>query len=399
MNFDQDPADAAFREEVRAFIRENLPKDMSRRVLRGYHQHEEDLRKWTAALHTKGWSAPNWPEEYGGPGWSPRRHLIFEEETFLAGAPSLSTLGVSLVGPVIYTFGTEAQKKRYLPGILAGTELWGQGFSEPGSGSDLASLKTRAERKGDKYVINGHKIWTSEVHWAQNIFCLVRTNPNVKPQKGISFMLVPTDAPGVTISPIVDLGEAPRGQHSLNEVFFDTVEVPAENLVGEEGKGWTYGKFLLENERAFSAEVPRNRKNFERLKKIASLETRDGQPMIEDEAFATRMAQVQIDLDALEYLTLGALYETEKSKDKPVGSVLKIRGSELIQRTGELTMDALGDRAAGLYPEPMSDNDVVAEVDHAYGVSAEFFYRRAVTIYGGSNEIQRNIIARNILGL
>jgi acyl-CoA dehydrogenase len=397
MNFDQDPADASFRAEVRAFIQAHLPKDVSRRVLRGYHQHQEDMRAWTAALHTKGWSCPGWPKEYGGPGWSPVQRLIFDEEAFLAGAPALSTLGVSLVGPVIYTYGSPEQKKRYLPGILDGTEFWGQGFSEPGAGSDLASLTTRAVRKGDTYVINGHKIWTSEVQWAQFIFLLVRTNPNVKPQAGISFMLVPVDAPGITISPIVDIGE---GHHSLNEVFFDDVVVPADSLVGEEGKGWTYAKFLLDNERAFSAEVPRNRKNFQRLLKIANIEKRNGRPLIEDEAFALRVAQAQVDLDSLEYLTLGALYESEKAdKSKPVSSVMKIRGSELLQRTGELMMDALGDRAAAFYPEPETDADVVSALDHAYGVSSEFYYRRAVTIYGGSNEIQRNLIARKILGL
>jgi alkylation response protein AidB-like acyl-CoA dehydrogenase len=397
MDLAYDDADRHFREEVRAFIAETLPSDMARRVLRGYHQHQDDMRAWTAALQKKGWSAPNWPIEYGGTGWSPLHRLIFEEESFRAGAPALSTLGVSLVGPVIYTFGSDEQKARYLPGILSGKEFWGQGFSEPGSGSDLASLRTRATRDGDSYVINGHKTWSSEAHWAQHIFLLARTNPDVRKQAGISFFLVSANAPGLTITPIVDIGQ---GHHSLNEMFFDHVRIPAANLVGQEGMGWSYAKFLLQNERAFSAEVPRNRKNLERLKKIAATEKRRGRPLIEDEVFAMRIAELQIDLDTLEYLTLGALYQTETdATTRPVSSVLKIRGTELIQRIGELTMEALGNRAAMLYPEPDTDDDVLQELDHAYGVSSEFFYRRAVTIYGGSNEIQRNIISKSILGL
>jgi alkylation response protein AidB-like acyl-CoA dehydrogenase len=397
MDLAYDESDRHFREEVRAFIAESLPSDMARRVLRGYHQHQEDMRAWTATLQKKGWSAPSWPVEYGGPGWSPLRRLIFEEESFRAGAPALSTLGVSLVGPVIYTFGSDEQKARYLPGILSGKEFWGQGFSEPGSGSDLASLRTRATRDGDSYVINGHKTWSSEAHWAQHIFVLARTNTEVRKQAGISFFLVPADTTGLTSTPLVDSGQ---GHHTLNEMFFDNVRIPAANLVGEEGMGWTYAKFLLQNERAFSAEVPRNRKNLERLRKIATIEKRCGRPLIDDEVFAIRMAELQIDLDTLEYLTLGALYEAKSgTSGRPVASVLKIRGTELIQRIGELTMEALGNRAAMLYQEPEADDDVLRELEHAYGVASEFFYRRAVTIYGGSNEIQRNIISKSILGL
>jgi alkylation response protein AidB-like acyl-CoA dehydrogenase len=392
MDFTYEESDRRFREEVREFIAKTLPPEMARRILRGYHQLPEDMRAWTAILHKKGWSAPHWPVEYGGPGWSPLRRLIFEEESYLAGAPVLSTLGVSLVGPVIYTFGTDAQKARYLPGILTGEEFWGQGFSEPGAGSDLASLRTRAERVGDHYVINGQKAWSSEAHFAQHVFLLARTNPGVKPQAGISFFLVPANSPGLVISPVIDIG----GGHSLNEMFFDNVQIPVDNRVGEEGKGWSYAKFLLENERAFSAEVPRNKKNFARLQKIATIETRHGRPLIEDESFALRMAQLQVDLDTLEYLTLGALSGASES---PAASVLKIRGTELIQRIGELTMEALGDRAAPIYPEPTAKDITLPEIDHAYGVSSEFFYRRAVTIYGGSNEIQRNLIAKQILGL
>jgi alkylation response protein AidB-like acyl-CoA dehydrogenase len=397
MDFAPDESEQRFRDEVRAFIADHLPAQIARRVKRGYHQHPEEMRLWTAALHKKGWSAPSWPIEYGGPGWSPAQRLVFEVETFRAGAPALSTLGVSLVGPVIYTFGSAAQKARYLPGILSGDEFWGQGFSEPGAGSDLASLRTRATRDGDFYVINGHKAWSSEAHWAQHIFLLARTNPDVKPQAGISFLLVPADAPGLAITPVVDIG---GGKSVLNEMFFDGVRIPVTNLVGQEGMGWSYAKFLLERERAFSAEVPRNRKNFERLRKIASVEMKRGRPVIEDEPFALRMAQIQVDLDTLEYLTLSALYASESNTGIGcLASVLKIRGTELIQKIGELTMEALGDRAAEFYSEPSDGESTLAEIDHAYGVAAEFFYRRAVTIYGGSNEIQRNLIAKKGLGL
>lgn len=398
MDFNIDQADEEFRDEVRDFILQSLPKEISRRVLRGYHQREQDMRAWTAALHKKGWSAPSWPVKYGGAGWSPMRRIIFEEEMFRAGAPALSTLGVTLVGPVIYTFGSEAQKSRYLPGILSGREFWAQGFSEPGAGSDLASLRTRAAREGDCYIINGHKAWSSEAHWAQHIFLLARTNPDVKPQEGISFFLLPANAPGVTITPIPDIGGG--SHHSLNEMFFDQVRIPLESLVGEEGKGWSYAKFLLENERAFSAEVPRNRKNLERLYRISSIEKDHGRRLIDDEAFALRLAQLQVDLDTLEYLTLGAIYNAEAHESgSGLASVLKIRGTELIQQIGELTMEALGDRAAALYPEPEHESEMFEPLEYAYGVSAEFFYRRAVTIYGGSNEIQRNIIAKRVLKL
>ena len=247
------------------------------------------MQAWTRILHRQGWSAPHWPLEYGGTGWSPLRRHVFEEECALAGAPPTCTAAFSLVAPVIFTFGVEAQKRRHLPRILRGDEFWGQGFSEPNAGSDLASLRTAAVRRGDYYVVTGQKIWTTEAHYADMLFCLVRTHATPKPQQGISFLLIDAHAPGVTIRPIISID----GAHSLNEVFLDEVRVPAENLVGEEGKGWSYAKFLLENERAFSAEVPRNKRMFARLKAVASRERRHGRPLIEDPIFATRLAQAR----------------------------------------------------------------------------------------------------------
>jgi alkylation response protein AidB-like acyl-CoA dehydrogenase len=398
MNFDADPQEDAFREEVRTFIAENLPPDLAARNRLGYHPLREDTQQWTEILEKKGWSVPNWPKEFGGPGWTPLQRHVFEEECFLAGAPALSTQGPALVGPVIYTFGTQAQKDRYLPGMRSGAEFWGQGFSEPNSGSDLVSLRTRAVREGDHYIVNGHKIWSSEAQFADQVFLLARTDPTAKPQRGISFLLIDAKAPGLTIRPIISIDKA----HSLNEMFFDNVRVPVENLVGEEGKGWSYAKFLLENERAFSAEVPRNRRNFTKLLHIARSEKFRGKPMLEAPGFAERVAQAQLDLDTLEFLTLAAFYEKgDGASKRPLGSVLKIKGSELQQRIQTLCIEALGDRGGIYYPEPWEHrgNDYPPGPDYAPGIAGDMLYRRAATIYGGSNEIQRNIIAKQMLGL
>lgn len=398
MHFRPDPNDAAFREEVRSFLATNLPAELAARNRLGYHPLRDDTQAWTEILHARGWSVPNWPKEYGGPGWTPLQRHIFEEECFLAGAPALSTQGPTLVGPVIYSFGSEAQKQRYLPSIRSGAEFWGQGFSEPNAGSDLVSLKTRAVREGDHYIVNGHKIWSSEAQFADQVFFLARTDPEAKPQRGLSFLLIDADAPGLTIRPIISFD----GGHSLNEMFFDNVRVPAENLVGEEGKGWSYAKFLLDNERAFSAEVPRNRRNMAKLLHIARTETFRGRPLIEMPGFAERIAAARIELDNLEFLTLSAIHEKGGgSARRPIGSVLKIKGTELQQRIQQLCVEALGDRGAIFYPEPWTvpGNSYPPGPDYAPGVVGDMLYRRAATIYGGSNEIQRNIIAKQILGL
>lgn len=317
----------------------------------------------------------------------------------LAGAPPVDTAGFKMIGPVIMTFGSEEMKRQYGPLILSGDVFWGQGFSEPNAGSDLASLSTRAERVGDEYLINGRKIWTSFVETADMIFLLAKTDPQAR-QRGISMLLVDKHAPGVTIRPIYDIGES----HSLNEVFFDDVRVPASNLVGEEGKGWTYAKFLLENERAFSAEWPRNNANLERLRKILQETRSNGQRLIDLPGYATRLAALETDLLALRWLSLRALYEKAGGQTKmPVGSLLKIRGSELLQKIGELQVEVLGCYANYVYPDPLANAEVEAAwppgPDYAPGVMSDFFYRRATTVYGGANEVQRTIIARSYLEL
>ena len=394
MNFQQDPADEAFRDEVRTFLRERLPPEMARRNQRGFHATKTDMLAWTRILHAKGWSAPHWPVQHGGTGWSPLRRHVFEEECFLAGAPPTCTAAFSLVGPVIYSFGSDAQRERYLPPILSGEQFWGQGFSEPNAGSDLASLRTSAVLDGDVYIVNGQKTWTTEAHHADMLFCLVRTDRSVKPQRGISFLLIDAKAPGLTIRPIISID----GAHSLNEVFFDDVRVPVGDRVGDEGQGWSCAKFLLENERAFSAELPRNKRMLSRLKAIASV-----QGLLDEPVYAHRIAEIEVELAALEWLTLRALSEhgSAAAGAWPTGSVLHVLGSELQQKAGALMVEALGDCSVIAYPEFHEDAPPCGYPpgpSHAPGITADFLYRRAVTIYGGSNEIQRNLIARHLLG-
>ncbi|MDQ8757597.1 acyl-CoA dehydrogenase family protein [Sphingosinicella sp. LHD-64] len=390
--------DDAFRAEVRAFIAENLPEEISRRTLLFYHPHKPDVLDWTAKLNARGWSVPGWPTEYGGPGWTIAQRHIFEEECFAAGCPALSPQGVFLVGPIIYTYGTEAQKAKFLPPIRSGAHFWAQGFSEPNAGSDLASLQTRAERDGDHYVVNGQKIWTSEAQYSEWLFLLVRTGFTGKPQAGISFLLVDLKTPGITVRPIVSID----GGHILNEVFFTDVRVPVENLVGEENKGWDYGKELLANERTFSAEVPRCKGLLARLKRIAEGTLVRGVPLSEDPHFARRIAQLEIEVLAHETTLWRVVAQeaAEVASDAPTSSILKVRGTELIQRIGALTVEALGDDALPAYPETdylLGAPDDPPGTPLAPGVTADFFYRRAITIYGGSNEIQRNIIASELL--
>ncbi len=392
MNFEPDTASEAFRGEVRAFLREQLPADMAARALRGYHSSKADMLAWTRILHAHGWSAPHWPPEHGGPGWSPLQRHLFEEECALAGAPPTCVSAFQLVAPVIYSFGNAEQIARHLPPILRGDTWWGQGFSEPNAGSDLASLKTRAvlarDSEGDHYIVNGQKTWTTEGHYADWFFCLVRTDPEAKPQRGISFLLIDARSPGITLRPIVSID----GAHSLNEVFFDNVRVPVANRVGEEGRGWSCAKFLLDNERAFSAEVPRNMRMLARLQALSAT-------LPHDAAFARRVAEVEAELGALEMLTLRALSEqgSERATAWPAGSILHVLGSELQQKTGALLVQALAERGVIHYPED-GEPGALPGPEGAPGITADFLYRRAVTIYGGSNEIQRNLIARHWLG-
>jgi alkylation response protein AidB-like acyl-CoA dehydrogenase len=390
------PAFAAFRAEVRAFLKDNLPREMAQRTRSAVHPARQDTLGWTAILARKGWSVPGWPVAHGGPGWSARQRLVFEEELMMAGAPVVNIQGVSLVGPVIYTFGSQAQQQRYLPDIREGRSFWSQGFSEPESGSDLASLRTRAVRDGETWIINGQKIWTSQAMLADMIFCLVRTDPEAKPQRGISFLLVPLDTPGITVRPIETIDEA----KSLCEIFFDNVRVPADALVGEVGRGWDYAKFLLGNERVATAEVPRNKRNLAVLKELARAEPDAAGRLIDNADFRRRIAELEIDLLALQ---AGVERALDGDEDLLLPSVLKLCGCELMQSILQLQVETLGSYGA-VYNMQSDTGSVGAPPSasatapaHALDVTAEFLFRRAATIYGGSNEIQKNIIATNLL--
>lgn len=391
MDFTFDPADELFREEVRSWVRANLPADIKAVSHRNFHMGGPMMARWVGLLNSRGWAAPGWPVHLGGQGWTIMQQFIFEQVLLEEGAPSVDVGGAKMIGPIINNFGTPEQFERFNKPWARGELRWTQGFSEPGAGSDLASLSTVAVRDGDDYVINGRKIWTSNAHYADWIFCLCKTDPAAK-QRGISLILIPAKAPGVTIRPIIDITE----EHHLNEVFLDNVRTSADNLIGEENKGWTYAKSLLESERALSGEAPRNRRYLQVLKMIARDRTRCGVPLIENPAFAARIAQLESDLNSLEWMTFRAL--TAKAGGDsvlPLGSILKVRGSELLQNLTALHVEALGDH--GFYVHGKSPD--VPGPDYAPGLMADFLYCRASTIYGGSNEIQRTIIARQFLGL
>jgi pimeloyl-CoA dehydrogenase large subunit len=390
-----------FREEVRAFVKSNLPDSIRKKIIEGRHPGKDDLVAWTRILHNKGWSVPHWPTQWGGTGWSPVQLLIFNDELQQAGAPESLAFGTSMVGPVIYTFGSEAQKQRFLPRIANIEDWWCQGFSEPGAGSDLAGLKTTAKREGGDWVINGQKTWTTLAQYANWIFVLARTDSNVKKQEGISFILVDMKSPGVTVRPI----QTVDGGHEINEVFFDDVRVPLENLVGEENKGWNYAKFLLGNERNGIARVGISKQRLRRIRQLASLHTYGDKPKIEDPLFRMKLAAVEVELKALEMTQLRVIAgerSREKGKPDPASSVLKIKGSEIQQATSELLMDVVGPYALP-YETERSDGDRWNEPsvgpDWAATIAPTYFNLRKVSIYGGSNEIQRGIIAKAILGL
>ena len=401
MNLKFSAADHAFRAEVRRFLQDRLPRDMAARTFSGFTPPpKQDLADWNRILFEKGWAAPHWPVEYGGTGWSPLQQHLFEEECHLAYAPDLSWQGLRLLAPVLYTFGSERQKKKHLPAILRGDMFWAQGFSEPNAGSDLVSLKTRAVRNGDHYIVNGQKTWSSEGHYADWGFFLVRTEPTEKPQRGISFLLIDLRTPGVTVRPITMI----NGAHYVNEIFLDNVVVPLENLVGDEGKGWNYTKFLLENERTSSAFIYFSKRELQRAKLIAGAETLDGKPLIEWPEFARKIAAVEVDILALEWSVLRLLANEKNPYDATaVASALKIRGSELQQRVTELQTDLIGARAM----RDMRSADVLAKTDGGHcgwpsyiaGRMSTTMHTRAVTIYGGSKEIQKNIIAKLAFGL
>src|ERR1700688_3288288 len=391
----------AFREEVREFFRNNVPPSTRQKLQEGRHLSKQEMIDWWRILNKKGWGVSHWPKEYGGTGWSSVQHYIFNEELQMHPAPAPLAFGVSMVGPVIYTFGNEKQKKHYLPRIANVDDWWCQGFSEPGSGSDLASLKTKAERKGDKYIVNGQKTWTTLAQHADMIFCLCRTDPAAKKQTGISFILIDMKSKGITVRPI----ETIDGGYEVNEVFFDDVEVPVENLVGEENKGWDYAKFLLGNERFGIARVGLSKERIRRLKELASIERVGDRPMIEDERFRTKIAAVEGELKALKMTQLrvvAAAKNGNSNKPDPASSILKIKGSEIQQTISELLFEVVGPYGLPYQPAQIEDdrvNEPPIGPDYAAPLAPTFFNWRKISIYGGSNEIQKNIIAKAILGL
>jgi len=395
------PEELAFRDEVRTFMRTALPADIRSKLVEGRRLKKDDLVVWQRILNAKGWAVPHWPAEWGGRNWTPTQHYIFLEEMQQAPAPPPLAFGVTMVGPVIIAFGSDAQKKRFLPRIANLDDWWCQGFSEPGSGSDLASLKTSAKRVNGNYVINGQKTWTTTAQYADWIFCLVRTNPAAKKQEGISFILIDMKTPGVTVRPIVTID----GGREVNEVFFDDVKVPAENLVGQENKGWDYAKFLLGNERTGIARVGMSKERIRRLRELAALERADERPLIEDERFRAKIAAVEVELKALEMTQLRVVAAERNRKGNrpdPASSILKIKGSEIQQTISELLLEVVGPYALPYQPEYLDEerwNEPPVGPDWAPSLAPTYFNMRKVSIYGGTNEIQKNIIAKAILGL
>lgn len=382
----------AFREEVRAFIRDNLPDDLARKTRAGLHLSRADMARWNAILDARGWAAHHWPQAYGGPGWSPIQRYLFEAECADADAPPLSVFGIYLVGPTLYTFGSEAQKAAYLPGIRAGTAFWCQGYSEPNAGSDLASLKTTARKVDGGYVIDGAKAWTTEGHFADYMICLARTNAQAKPQAGLSLFIVDMRAKGVSLQPVITLDDA----HSVNTTFLDGVFVPDDALIGEADKGWTYAKFLLSHERTNNAQVHRSRREFTRLKALArQIRGPAGEPVMADPVFARRFDTLDVELRALEATVLRVLADQTNGREPgPEASILKVIGSELQQRISALAMDVLGEDGIRRHHGEMGP---IAE--DAPGWAERHLFRRVVTIYAGANEIQKTIIARTVLGM
>ena len=386
-----------FQREVRAFIEERLPADIRTKVERFLALGKQDYLRWQDILAEKGWLVYSWPVEHGGTGWSPVQRYVFEEETGRANAPRIIPFGPRMVGPVIIAFGSDAQKARHLPPIARNETWWCQGYSEPDAGSDLASLRTRAVREGDHYVVNGTKTWTTAAHWADMMFCLVRTDPEAKPQEGISFVLIDMHAPGVEVRPITTID----GGREINTVHLTDVEVPVENRIGEENKGWTYAKFLLGHERFGIARLAESKARLARLKDIARNHRVGGTLLAEDADFMRSVAETEIELTALEYTELRALMDAGEGKAPGVeANMLKIRGTDVQQKISGMLMKAMGYYAAPHVPEAMEYGWNEAPVGPAYaaGLAPAYFNMRKASIYGGTNEIQRNLVARMVLG-
>jgi alkylation response protein AidB-like acyl-CoA dehydrogenase len=391
----------AFRDELRAFYRDNLPGDLREKMRLGDSPDKEDTIRWQRILNERHWAAYSWPKEWGGPGWTPVQRMMFLEENQLAPAPDMQVFNVTMIGPVLIQFGTQEQKKRFLPRAANVDDWWCQGFSEPGAGSDLAALKTAARRDGDDYVVNGQKIWTSTAHMADWCFCLVRTDPHApKRQEGISFLLIDMKTPGITVRPIVSID----GTHHLNEVFFDDVRVPGDMRVGAENKGWDVAKFLLGNERTGIARLGRSKERL-RFAKEAAREVREGgRPLAEDHEFRRRVAQLEVDITALELTQLRVVSAHDKAREgkpDPLSSVLKVKGTELLQATSELVMDVGGPLSMpdwALELEALS-NEPELGPSWATDATRSYLMLRAASIYGGTNEIMKNIVSKAVLGL
>ena len=397
MNLDFSAEDLAFRDEVRAFIAESYPASLRGKQDEGDELAKEDFLSWHQVLAKKGWVAPAWPVEYGGTGWSSTQRYIWSEETARADCIRLMPFGLAMVGPVIYTFGTPEQKAHFLPRILSGEDWWCQGYSEPGAGSDLASLRTKAVRDGDDYLVTGQKTWTTMAQHADWGFFLVRTDNDVKMQEGISFLLIDMKSPGIEVRPIITLG----GEHEVNEVWLDNVRVPISNRVYEENKGWTCAKFLLAHERVGIAGVASSKRGVEKLKAVAATEMEGDRSLLANPFFRRKVAELEIDLAALEYTELRTLAGMAAGKNPgPESSVLKIKGSEIQQRLTELTLEMAGHYGAPYFRGfGEGDNEHPIGQEWANRAAPTYFNARKTTIYGGSNEIQRNVIAKMVLGL
>lgn len=402
MDFQPDSGLDDFRQEVREFLRDNLPGDLAGKYCSSIRSALPDLVRWQRILNTRGWGAPYWPKEHGGTGWSVLQRLVFDEECAAAGTPTLDGFAHKLLGPVINHFASAEQKAAHLPGIFQAERLWCQGFSEPGSGSDLASLRTRAELDGEHYVVNGQKIWTSYAHEADWIFLLVRTDASARKQAGISFLLVDMRTPGITVRPIHSID----GCHHLNETFFDNVRVPVSNRIGAEGDGWKITKFLLNNEHATAADLPILRRYVQQLRRLGR-ELPVGSGRLGDQGgFALKLSQMEAEVDAIAMLVkrVAALEQAgdHSPKAHALGSILKVSGTELQQRLTQFMVESLGDYGAIAYATPEAADPTATPLPHqdlARGMAMEMLFRRASTIYGGTSEVQRSIIAKTLFQL
>ena len=399
MDLSYSEEELAFQVDIRQWLKDRLPPELAQKVRKGTRLQKEDFLAWHEMLRERGWLAQQWPVEYGGTGWSAAQKAIFDEECVAAAAPRVVPFGLNMLGPVLIRFGSEAQKDHYLPRILNDEDFWCQGYSEPGAGSDLASLKTRAVRDGDEWVINGQKTWTTFAHFADHIFVLARTDPDAaKPQEGISFFLVPMDLPGIDVRPIYTL----EGEHEVNEVFLDDVRIPAGNIVGEVNKGWTLAKYLLTFERTGIANVGNSKASIKGIKSAAAGVKKNGRPLLDDPYFSARLGEVEIDLIALEVFNNRVVAAAGAGKAPGAeSSLLKIKGTQVLQETNDLMRRAAGPYAAPDLPEAFDPgwNGEPPGPEFALRAARRYFNNRKTSIYGGSNEIQRNILAKAVLGL